>query len=120
MSDEENNMEVDVEQPNPLNNMIDFVQNAEFNKAGNIFSDLIGQKVSDALEQEKIGMAASMWGQEEIDDEIPQEGDDDITDEELEALAASELETDDDGNPVEYEFDDVDASDDDAEEISGS
>jgi len=92
MNDEEDNMEV--EQPNPLNNMIDFVQNAEFNKASNIFSGLIGQKVADALEQEKIGIASTMWGQPE---------DEDISDEDLEA-AAAEMD-DEDGDDIEYDED---------------
>lgn len=111
MNDEEDNMEV--EQPNPLNNMIDFVQNAEFNKASNIFGDLIGQKVADALEQEKIGIASTMWGQPE-DEDASQESDEDISDEDLEA-AAAEIDAED-GDDIEYDED----GDDDEDQVSQS
>ena len=52
----------EVEEKDPLENMIDFAANAEFNKANDVFDDVLRQKVSDALEQEKVAISQEMWG----------------------------------------------------------
>ena len=50
--------------------MIDFAYAQDFNKATEIFNDQIGQRMSDALDQEKISIADQLFNdQEEIDDE---------------------------------------------------
>ena len=84
---------------NPLNNMIDYITQSEFQKANDIFNDILGQRVSDALDQEKIAMAQSMYSAEEESDEYEMSAEDDdvdmdISDEEMEA-AMDDLENDD-------------------------
>lgn len=83
---------------NPINNMIDYITQSEFQKANDIFNDILGQRVSDALDQEKIGMAQSMYSAEEESDEYEMSDEDDvdmdISDEEMEA-AMDDLENDD-------------------------
>lgn len=84
---------------NPLNNMIDYITQSEFQKANDIFNDILGQRVSDALDQEKIGLAQTMYSAEEESDEYEMSAEDDdvdmdISDEEMEA-AMDDLENDD-------------------------
>ena len=59
--------------------MLDAIQNKSYNDANEIFNDLIGQKLDQALEQEKVQVAATVYGddseeKEEVD--IPLEDDD--------------------------------------------
>ena len=71
------------ENTNPLENMIDFAANAEFNKANDVFDNILTQKVHHALEQQKVAVAQEIWSDaaEETDDAS------DISDEDLEAAA---------------------------------
>lgn len=92
--------EVQAEQ-NPLSDMIDYITQSEFEKANAIWNDAIGQRVGDALDQEKIAVAQSMYtiDQEDLDDETMEYDDDDedleVSDEELET-AMADLESDED------------------------
>lgn len=85
----------EVEERNPLENMIDFASNAEFNKANDVFDDVLRQKVSDALEQEKVALSQEMWGDAAAEQEA-MEVDLDITDEDLDAAAEEYVEEDED------------------------
>ena len=106
MNEEDTELEHDAEQSNPTIDMVDFIQNAEFNKASIMFNDILSDKISDALDQERIAVASNMFNQDdeqlELDLEDEQEGDDDISDEDLE-LAAQEVE-----DLVDTEIDDED------------
>jgi len=75
--------------------MIDFASNAEFNKANDVFDDVLRQKVSDALEQEKVALSQEMWGDAAAEQEA-MEADLDITDEDLDAAADEYVEEDED------------------------
>lgn len=92
--------EVQAEQ-NPLSDMIDYITQSEFEKANAIWNDAIGQRVGDALDQEKIAVAQSMYtiDQEDLDDETMEYDDEDedleVSDEELET-AIADLESDED------------------------
>lgn len=92
--------EVQAEQ-NPLSDMIDYITQSEFEKANAIWNDAIGQRVGDALDQEKIAVAQSMYtiDQEDLDDETMEYDDEDedleVSDEELET-AMADLESDED------------------------
>ena len=94
MSEElENEVEV-----NPLANMIDYITQSEFQKANDIFNDVLGQRVSDALDQEKVAVAQAMHSPEEESDEELEDYDEEdmeVSDEELET-AMDELENFDD------------------------
>ena len=92
-----------------IEDMIQFVMDDNFNKANDIFKNAIGDKVSDALEQEKIGLAADIFNggrvvqpeEEELEgDEIVVSGEEDdedfeITDEDLENIDFDDIEDED-------------------------
>lgn len=89
--------EVQTPEVNPLSNMIDYITQSEFQKANDIFNDVLGQRVSDALDQEKVAVAQAMYSPEEEDeedlaDETTEVDEDDIdmevSDEELETAMA--------------------------------
>lgn len=57
-----------------IENFIDAVLDQDFSKAGPMFSDLLGSKISDALDQEKISVADQIFnGASEDEDEEAEE-----------------------------------------------
>jgi hypothetical protein len=87
------------EEVNPISNMIDYITQSEFQKANDVFNDLLGQRVNDSLEQEKVAVAQSMYSseEEEYDDEETFDEDNEdmeVSDEELET-AMADLEDED-------------------------
>ena len=75
-----------------INDFLDAVIDQEFSKAGPMFNELLGAKVNDALDQEKIAVADQVFNGAEVADEV----EDDISDEELDAmLADAEIEDED-------------------------
>lgn len=93
--------EVQTPEVNPLSNMIDYITQSEFQKANDIFNDVLGQRVSDALDQEKVAVAQAMHSPEEedfedeVDTDVEEDEDMEVSDEELEA-AMDDLENFDD------------------------
>lgn len=73
-----------------INDFLDAVIDQDFSKAGPMFNELLGAKVNDALEQEKIAVADQVFNAAEVTDEV----EDDISDEELDAMLA-DVEIDD-------------------------
>lgn len=80
---------------NPISDMIDHIHQSEFEKASAIWNDAIGQRVDDAIEQEKIAVAQAMYSPEEdaeeleaTEDETLEDDDFEVSDEDLEAAAA--------------------------------
>ena len=69
-----------------IEELINDVVNQDFSKAGATFKDIMSDRMSDALEQEKIAVADTVFNNQsaESDDE---EFEDDFTDEELEDAA---------------------------------
>lgn len=93
--------EVQTPEVNPLSNMIDYITQSEFQKANDIFNDVLSQRVSDALDQEKVAVAQAMYSAEEesdeyemSDDQEDDEEDMEVSDEELET-AMADLEAED-------------------------
>ena len=87
---EELEAEVDVEETevNPIEDLINSVTTQDFSKAGPTFAEIMQDKISDALEQEKIAVADQAFNNvepedEEISDEESAELDD-MSDEEME------------------------------------
>ena len=80
----------EVEERNPLENMIDFAANAEFNKANDMFDTILTQKVQNALEQEKVAVAQGIWN----DAIEAQEDDIEYSDDDLDQAAEEALEDD--------------------------
>jgi hypothetical protein len=73
--------------------MIDFTAASEYTKATEIFNNMLMQRVDDALEQEKIGLANSTFNgvdseeeQLELDLDDDDDEDIDVTDDEIDAM----------------------------------
>ena len=66
-----------------INDFLDAVIDQDFSKAGPMFNDLLDMKLNDALEQEKIAVADQIFNGAEVDED---EIDDDISDEDLDAM----------------------------------
>ena len=60
-----------------LNDFINSISDQDFNKAAPTFHEILADKMSDALEQEKINMAGQMFNgaEAELDDDDPSEED---------------------------------------------
>lgn len=91
----------------PLVQMIDLAASHQFNKATEIFNDLIGQKMNDRLEQEKISIANQVFnGGEPKEVEEPD-------DEQLELELDDDEEYEDDVEDDDIETDEADVDEDD-------
>jgi hypothetical protein len=85
MSEEDN----EVAEVNPLEKMIDYITQSEFQKANDIFDQELGQRVSDTLDQEKVAIAQSMYSADEESEEYEIDDEDmEISDEDLEQAMA--------------------------------
>lgn len=107
----------------PVVQMIDLAASHQFNKATEIFNDLIGQKMNDRLEQEKIAMANQVFNgvipedEEDYDDEqLELELDDEEVDETDEDYDDEDDVEDDDIEVDEADVDEDDGDYDDEEE----
>ena len=84
MSDEAEVMEPEVE-VNPMQTFVDDILAKNFAGAQTTFNDLLGDKLNDALDQEKISMAQQVYNGEEPDeDQLELELDDEQSEEEYE------------------------------------
>lgn len=81
--------EYEVSDVNPISKMVDYITQSEYTKANDVFNELLSQRVSDSLEQEKIAIAQGIYSDE---DEYE---DDEISDEDLEDLADEYAEEED-------------------------
>lgn len=61
---------------------INSIMDKDFNSAQGVFADLMNDRITDALEQQKIAVAGNMFGEEE--DEIEDEDLEEFEDEDLE------------------------------------
>lgn len=90
MSDVEN-QEVEAEvETNPVADLVDAIADQNFNRAKEHFDSLLGDRMNDALDQEKIVVADQIFN-----DVDPDAIDDDIEDEEIEAELDDEVEEED-------------------------
>jgi hypothetical protein len=81
--------DIEVEE-NPISRMVDYITHSEYTKANDVFNELLAQRVSDSLEQEKIAVAQAIYSDEDESEE------DEYTDEELEAALEDDDEEDED------------------------
>ena len=84
---EETEMRTSSGEPHPaagVADMIDFAHSQEYNKATEIFNDLIGQKMTAALDQEKVAVANKIFNDVEPE-ELDAEADETETAEEADA-----------------------------------
>lgn len=91
-------------QENPLNDLVQHALAQDFNKANKIFGDLMGTKIQDALDQEKIKLADQIYNGAELDDD-PEEEEMDLEDEDVEAGDEDTAEEEAEEDPVESEED---------------
>jgi len=84
MSEVEDQIENEVE-TNPINDLVQAAMNQDYTTANEIFNDMMSDKVSDALDQEKISIANQLYngGEPEDDDyetgeEVEQQNDADF------------------------------------------
>ena len=73
-----------------IEDMIDQIGAKDFNKANDMFQELIGAKIQDALDQQKIAVAGKIFNGDEEQLEL------DLDDEDLEELDAAEDEAEED------------------------
>ena len=78
-----------------IENFIDAVLDQDFSQAGPMFNDLIGAKVNDALEQEKIAVADQTFNGVEPEQLEMDFDEDEISDEDMDN-AIDEVEADED------------------------
>lgn len=81
-----------------IDDLIDALQQQNFNQAKNHFDGLMGDKVADALDAEKINVASQIFNDADIEEEDLEE----LSDEEVEDILADE----------EGDIDDSDSEDD--------
>jgi hypothetical protein len=80
----------EVEQ-NPIEDFIDAIAQQNFNRAQEHFEDMLGDRVHDALEQEKIAVADTIFN--EVDAELEDLDDEDIEDWDDETEVSDEEDT---------------------------
>ena len=81
----EDDVDVAVAEPTPIEDLINTVADQDFSKAGPTFAEIMQGKIDTALEQEKIAVANQVFNNAEPEDaeEETDELDDDISDEEI-------------------------------------
>ena len=67
---------------NPIADFISSVENEKYTDAEQQFNDMIGDRLQDTLDQAKIRIAQSIYGEEEVDDAIDEVESGDIEDDE--------------------------------------
>ena len=80
--------DIEVEE-NPISRMVDYITHSEYTKANDVFNELLAQRVSDSLDQEKIAIAQGIYSDQD------EESEDEISDEDLEDLADEYAEEED-------------------------
>ena len=103
MSDEQEVIE-------PRFEVTDLIQHAldqDYNKANKVFGDMMGVKVNDLLDQEKIKLADQIFNDVEPEED-DEEDDEDNTQGELDLEAEGEFESDESGDEEEDEAEDED------------
>jgi len=100
---------------NPIEDMINYAIDQNFNKANNLFNDMVTIKMSDLLDQEKINVANQMYNGVEPDDEDDEDlmGDEDDSQLELDLNSESgdEEEEDDEESDSYGEYDELEDED---------
>jgi len=90
MSEAAEDLQQEIE-TSPYHDLINHALNQDFNKANEIFGDMMTVKMSDMLDQEKIKLAGQIYNGEDPDDE------DDDSQLELDLETEDDVEEDEDG-----------------------
>lgn len=75
---------------NPIEDMINYAIDQNFNKANDLFNDMVTVKMSDLLDQEKISVANQMYNGADLNDEDEEDVLGDEDDDQLELDLDSE------------------------------
>lgn len=114
MSDEQEVIEPSFE----VTDLIQHALDQDYNKANKVFGNMMGVKVNDALDQEKIAMADQIYnGIDSEEDDDYEEDDEDNTQGELDLEGEGESESEESGD--EEEVEDEDEEEDVADEEEG-
>ena len=89
MSEVEDQVENEVE-TNPINDLVQAAMNQDYTTANEIFNDMMSNKVSDALDQEKIAIANQLYNGGE-----PEDDDYEVYDVDIDQQDDTDLELDD-------------------------
>lgn len=103
MSDEQEVIEPSFE----VTDLIQHALDQDYNKANKVFGDMMGVKVNDLLDQEKIKLADQIFNDVEPEED-DEEDDEDNTQGELDLEAEGEFESDESGDEEEDEAEDED------------
>ena len=57
-----------IEAPNPIADLLNSIEQGEYNSAESQFNDIIGDRLQDALNQQKAKVAAQIYGAQEVAD----------------------------------------------------
>jgi len=80
--DQEVTAETEEDTIDPLRSFVDALQGGNFNSAETMFNDILGDKVQDALDAEKIAVADEIFnGVEPVEFDDEEEAEDDVTSE---------------------------------------
>ena len=105
MSDEQEVIEPSFE----VTDLIQHALDQDYNKANKVFGNMMGVKVNDALDQEKIAMADQIYnGIDPEEDDDYEEEDEDNNQGELDLEGEGEFESDESDDEEEYEDEDED------------
>lgn len=64
-----------------IHDLINAIEQEDFATAESIFSDLMGEKITDTLDAERVAVAAQIYGTSEVSDEETDAENDEETDE---------------------------------------
>ena len=103
MSDEQEVIEPSFE----VTDLIQHALDQDYNKANKVFGDMMGVKVNDLLDQEKIKLADQIFNDVEPEED-DEEDDEDNTQGELDLETEGEFESDESGDEEEDEAEDED------------
>ena len=62
-----------VDAPSNIEAMVDAIMTQDYASANSMFQDALQGKVADALDQEKVSIASSIYGDEEEGDDVEEE-----------------------------------------------
>lgn len=96
---------------NPIEDLVQHALDQDFNKANQVFGDLMGVKINDVLDQEKIRLADQIYNGVEPEEDDEEQMELDLEDEEDEDAG-----TEDEDTAEEEAEEDLDESEEDDEE----
>lgn len=102
---------------NPIEDLVQHALDQDFNKANQVFGDLMGVKINDVLDQEKIRLADQIYnGVEPEEDEDDDQLELDLEDEDQEDESEDDAEEDDEESAEEEAEEDLVDDEEDEEE----